>query len=93
MTGKRSAKAADKRSALDPLTREMLYLAPSSTAAARASQAMARPRAKAGMIEAMFSELMGVVGMAKGQPARERLPRPDRQGVPVRPCRLRSRPY
>jgi hypothetical protein len=42
----------------------MFYLAPSSTAAARASQAMARPRAKAVRIEAMFSGLVGVVGMA-----------------------------
>jgi len=60
-----SIKAVMAPGALDPLTKEMVYLAvsvsngcdyciASHTAAAR----------KAGMTEAMFGELMGVVGMA-----------------------------
>jgi AhpD family alkylhydroperoxidase len=51
--------------ALDPLTKEMLYLAVSVTnGCAYCIASHTAAARKAGMTEAMFGELMGVVGMA-----------------------------
>jgi AhpD family alkylhydroperoxidase len=51
--------------ALDPLTKEMIYLAVSVTNGCGYCTASHSAAArKAGMTEAMFGELMGVVGMA-----------------------------
>jgi AhpD family alkylhydroperoxidase len=51
--------------ALDPLTKEMIYLAVSVTNGCGYCTASHSTAArKAGMTEAMFGELMGVVGMA-----------------------------
>jgi AhpD family alkylhydroperoxidase len=60
-----SVKAVMAPGALDPLTKEMIYLAVSATNQCgyciASHTAAAR---KAGMTEAMFAELMAVVGMA-----------------------------
>jgi AhpD family alkylhydroperoxidase len=51
--------------ALDPLTKEMLYLAVSiSNGCGYCIASHSAAARKAGMTEAMFGELMGVVGMA-----------------------------
>jgi AhpD family alkylhydroperoxidase len=51
--------------ALDPLTKEMIYLAVSvSNGCGYCTASHAAAARKAGMSEAMFGELMGVVGMA-----------------------------
>src|SRR5436190_16993984 len=51
--------------ALDPLTKEMIYLAVSVTnGCAYCIASHGAAARKAGMTEAMFGELMGVVGMA-----------------------------
>ena len=69
--------------ALDAVTKEMVYLAVSVTNGCpyciASHTAAAR---KAGMSEAMFGELMAVVGMANEiEPPGQRLPRADRCGV------------
>jgi AhpD family alkylhydroperoxidase len=60
-----SIKAVMAPGALDPLTKEMLYLAVSVTnGCAYCIASHAAGARKAGMSEAMFGELMAVVGMA-----------------------------
>ena len=60
-----SIKAVMAPGALDPLTKEMIYLAVSVTnGCAYCIASHAAGARKAGMSEAMFGELMGVVGMA-----------------------------
>jgi AhpD family alkylhydroperoxidase len=61
----RSLKDVMAPGALDPLTKEMIYLAVSVTNGCGYCTASHGAAArKAGMTEAMFGELMGVVGMA-----------------------------
>ena len=61
----RSLKEVMAPGALDPLTKEMIYLAVSVTNGCGYCTASHGAAArKAGMTEAMFGELMGVVGMA-----------------------------
>jgi AhpD family alkylhydroperoxidase len=61
----KSLKEAMAPGALDPLTKEMIYLAVSVTNGCGYCTASHGAAArKAGMTEAMFGELMGVVGMA-----------------------------
>jgi len=68
--------------ALDPLTKEMIYLAVSVTNGCGYCTASHSAAArKAGMTEAMFGELMGVVGMAN---ATNRLS--DGYRVPIDPA-------
>ena len=60
-----SVKDVMKPGALDPLTKEMIYLAVSVTnGCAYCIASHTAAARKAGMSEAMFGELMGVVGMA-----------------------------
>jgi AhpD family alkylhydroperoxidase len=60
-----SVKATMAPGALDPLTKEMLYLAVSVTnGCAYCIASHGAAARKAGMSEAMFGELMAVVGMA-----------------------------
>jgi AhpD family alkylhydroperoxidase len=61
----RSLKEVMAPGALDPLTKEMLYLAVSiSNGCGYCIASHSAAARKAGMTEAMFGELMGVVGMA-----------------------------
>jgi AhpD family alkylhydroperoxidase len=61
----KSVKEVMAPGALDPLTKEMIYLAVSVTNGCGYCTASHGAAArKAGMTEAMFGELMGVVGMA-----------------------------
>ncbi len=71
--------------ALDPLTKEMIYLAVSVTNGCGYCTASHSAAArKAGMTQAMFGELMGVVGMANAdQSPLRRLPRAHRSGLRV----------
>lgn len=68
--------------ALDPLTKELVYLAVSvtnnCTYCIASHSAAAR---KAGMSEAMFAELVAVIGMANETNRRHRLSRPGRSGL------------
>jgi AhpD family alkylhydroperoxidase len=60
-----SVKAVMAPGALDPLTKEMIYLAVSVTnGCAYCIASHSAGARKAGMSEAMFGELMAVVGMA-----------------------------
>ena len=81
-----SVKAVMAPGALDPLTKEMIYLAVSVTnnGCAYCIASHSAGARKAGMSEAMFGELMAVVVGEPDQPARQRLSRPRRCGLGVR---------
>src|SRR5271169_5900682 len=67
--------------ALDPLVKEMIYLAVSVTnGCGYCTASHSAAAVKAGMTPQQFSELMAVVGGQRDQPPRQRVSRTDRSG-------------